>query len=288
MTQLDGGTRLKPLTEGGHIIEDEGTPLPQQPNLNFVGDGVVAADSGGKSVVTIPGSGGGGPQSIKPIDIAVGLNHEWLYDAFFYTILTDLLNHGYTKVGSGTLAFSSALGKLTITTTNLTGGSSEIQTVQAWKINNPLLKDDIFWRARVEVQNNAGGAVRFAYVGFIQSAVENQTLLVNALNAMNDSIAFISSEAQSSNFWTCMTQDGGVRTLTNTTVDSRNTIKKMEIRSIANGDIEFLIDGVVVATHSTNIPEGANILFRCGVLNLSDDTEVIELSGITIATTQLV
>jgi len=43
-----------------HVIEDEGVPLPQQTNLNFVGAGVIAADSGGVTIVTIPGGGGGG------------------------------------------------------------------------------------------------------------------------------------------------------------------------------------------------------------------------------------
>lgn len=44
----------------GHVIETDGTPLPQRPNLNFTGAGVSVADSGGKTVVTIPGGGGGG------------------------------------------------------------------------------------------------------------------------------------------------------------------------------------------------------------------------------------
>lgn len=44
---------------GGHTIEDEGTPLTQRANLNFVGSGVTVADAGGKTVVTIPGGGGG-------------------------------------------------------------------------------------------------------------------------------------------------------------------------------------------------------------------------------------
>lgn len=44
---------------GGHVIEDEGTPVTQQTNLNFVGAGVSVADSGGKTVVTISGGGSG-------------------------------------------------------------------------------------------------------------------------------------------------------------------------------------------------------------------------------------
>lgn len=43
---------------GGHVIEEEGTPLTQRANLNFVGAGVSVADTGGKTVVTINGGGG--------------------------------------------------------------------------------------------------------------------------------------------------------------------------------------------------------------------------------------
>lgn len=52
----------QPPSGGGHTIEDEGTPLTQQTSLNFVGAGVTAADSGGKTVVTIPGGGGAGDE----------------------------------------------------------------------------------------------------------------------------------------------------------------------------------------------------------------------------------
>ena len=47
---------------GGHVIEDEGTPVTQRPNMSFEGAGVSVADSGGKTVVTIPGGGGGGTE----------------------------------------------------------------------------------------------------------------------------------------------------------------------------------------------------------------------------------
>jgi len=38
---------------GGHVIEDEGTPLAQRPNMNFIGNGVVASDDGETTNVTI-------------------------------------------------------------------------------------------------------------------------------------------------------------------------------------------------------------------------------------------
>lgn len=47
---------------GGHVIEDEGTPLTQRAKLNFVGAGVTVTDDAGDdaTVVTIPGGGGSG------------------------------------------------------------------------------------------------------------------------------------------------------------------------------------------------------------------------------------
>lgn len=43
---------------GGHVIENDGTPLTQRADLNFTGAGVSVADSGGKTVVTIEGGAG--------------------------------------------------------------------------------------------------------------------------------------------------------------------------------------------------------------------------------------
>ena len=47
---------------GGHTIQDEGVPLAQRANLNFVGAGVIASDDSGNdaTVVTISGGGAGG------------------------------------------------------------------------------------------------------------------------------------------------------------------------------------------------------------------------------------
>lgn len=62
------GTTLSASGTGGYdTVEDEGTPLTQRSTMNFVGAGVTAADAGGKTVVTIPGGGGGG--TFEDIDI---------------------------------------------------------------------------------------------------------------------------------------------------------------------------------------------------------------------------
>lgn len=57
--KVDDGTNFVTLAGGGggHIIQDEGTPLTQRAVLNFQGPGVTAIDFGGDTVVTIPGGG---------------------------------------------------------------------------------------------------------------------------------------------------------------------------------------------------------------------------------------
>lgn len=47
------------------FVEDEGSSLPSRQTLNFVGAGVTATDSGGKTVVNIPGGGGGGGGNVN-------------------------------------------------------------------------------------------------------------------------------------------------------------------------------------------------------------------------------
>lgn len=51
---------------GGHTIQDEGTPLTQRTNLNFVGAGVTVTDDSGNdaTVVTISTSAGAGYQAV--------------------------------------------------------------------------------------------------------------------------------------------------------------------------------------------------------------------------------
>ncbi len=50
---------------GGHVIQDEGTPLVARGNLNFIGAGVVASDGVEDTTnVTISGGGGGAWQQI--------------------------------------------------------------------------------------------------------------------------------------------------------------------------------------------------------------------------------
>jgi len=55
---LDSGLTSKVNAQGGHQIQDEGSPLTDRTELNFVGAGVTGSDDGEKTVITIPGGGG--------------------------------------------------------------------------------------------------------------------------------------------------------------------------------------------------------------------------------------
>lgn len=53
-----GGKTVVTIAGGYSTVEDEGTPATQRTSLNFVGDMVAVTDSGGKTVATIDGKHG--------------------------------------------------------------------------------------------------------------------------------------------------------------------------------------------------------------------------------------
>lgn len=241
------------------------------------------------SYIPVQGETGGfslSPQQILPIEIAVNLNNKWLFDPFFYATLVDLRANGWTIAGTGLNTFSSSLGRLQLIAQIAIGGSSQIVSLQTFSIPSPVLKDNIFWRAIVDVPVNAG--TRFAHVGFIENSIEGSLTLGDALTNMGDVIGYIASEGQGNDNWFAMTQDAGVRTLTDTGVNCESK-RKMDCRSLDNGNIEFLIDDAVVATHSSNIPTGILLEFRCGNLILvSISSQTIQLFGVSVATSETV
>jgi hypothetical protein len=132
--KVDDGTSFTSIGSGsgGHIIEDEGTPVPQRATLNFVGSGVTVTDSGSKSVVTIPGGGGVGSYGrdlvvvVNPLDKTIPLSNTPISNSEVVSwnglILKPGVSNDYTISGS-TVTLNSAV-TLTI--------GDELQVVYAY------------------------------------------------------------------------------------------------------------------------------------------------------------
>lgn len=243
------------------------------------------------------GSGGGGPQGgviplvpgiIKPVHIAVNTKNKWLFDPFFYTNLASLLEHGYLTDGTAAV-FTNGSGTLTVSTAGTTAGVlASTLTHQSFNIPNPLEKDDIVFRALVK-SVDIGVVDTFTFIGLFETSVNGELTTTAALDTMGDSIGFlVGDDDLDVTNWVCITQVGTTRTTTDTGIDADNaTEKKLEFRSVSNGVIEFLIDGVVVASHSTNIPVGASLPFRVGALNAGGGPASIAINnGLSIASSE--
>lgn len=92
------------VTSGGYTtVEDEGTALLQRSTINFVGAGVTATDSGSKTVVTIPGGGGGAVNysNVFFVDAINGNNGTALRNDFTKPYLT--INQAIDNAGQGVL-----------------------------------------------------------------------------------------------------------------------------------------------------------------------------------------
>ena len=69
---LSGGFTPGTSSGGGYsTIQDEGAPLTQRATVNFTGAGVSCTDSGGITVCTITGGGGGGSANVVETSIAM-------------------------------------------------------------------------------------------------------------------------------------------------------------------------------------------------------------------------
>lgn len=100
---------------GGHTIEDEGTPLTARTSLNFTGAGVTAADSGGKTVVTI--SSGGDALTSNPLSQFAATTSSQLLG-----VLSDETGTGAAVFATSPTLVTPALGTpSSATLTNATG-----------------------------------------------------------------------------------------------------------------------------------------------------------------------
>ncbi len=93
---------------------------------------------------------------------------------------------------------------------------------------------------------------------------------------------FFKNDGSVDSNWHAITRAGGVETDTDTLIGLSDTYKRLEIQWRSNVSVTFLIDGVVVATHTANIPNDQNELlvidiFDLGVAPVSQAYQDIDL-----------
>lgn len=139
---------------------------------------------------------------------------------------------GVVRLTSGTGATATA--KLYIGSDSLRGFSGSKNAV---------------WEARVRTGTHT--ATVYFYNGFVE-----------AVNGSNLDYAMFTSDASNSGSWYCLTNNNGNTQTTNLTACSSTAWHMLRIELGAT-NVRFYIDGILVATHATQVPDEAMI----GILN---------------------
>ncbi len=252
---LDSNVTSK-LNAGGHTIQDEGSPLTDRPTLDFVGAGVTATDDSEntKTVVTIPGGGGLTRELVSNPDTDM-----WLYDEFFYPAPTTGLDQHYEKTGTFSAPTNVLHGQVQFQTTASTNAITRINTCGAGLLAmDPTKNFRIVWRAR-KVTSDANIAV-------LLGAYRDQgSKPGGAFPFSSPQPDYVFFRADGTGNWFAQTHDGTTPTSTDTAVATDTLFHTFEIRSDPSGpNIEYLIDGAIVATHTTNLPNN-NVAIFAGV-----------------------
>lgn len=130
----------------GHIIQDEGVDLAQQPRLNFAGAGVtVTNDAGGnKTVVTIPGNGHSiefeGSDITQRDDLNFTGDAVHVSDSGGKTVVD--INHKMSdgEVGNYQISTSIASNNLTVALKEMSGGDPSTTSPVLFRSGNSKLK----------------------------------------------------------------------------------------------------------------------------------------------------
>ena len=153
-------------TGGGHTIQDEGTPLTQRTNLNFVGTGVAVTDGGAgpdSTIVTInAGMGSGdvvGPASSTDGVVALfdGTTGKLLKNSLLQQkIVTSsgIITGGVLSIGSPTTKFSISDG-----TGILVNSTTGVATAVSWTGKTNITVTNIATQVATYVKIDSGGNV---------------------------------------------------------------------------------------------------------------------------------
>ena len=241
---LDSALTAK-VNSGGHQIQEEGSPLTQRSELNFVGEGVTASDDGEKTVVTIPLSGGGG---LNREDLASPVDDFWFYDEFFYPRPNTELPH-FEKQTASMNAFNGVGGLIVYGTSSVANNVARLNIcgagLQAINSGKRLIM-----RCRVRTLSVANTALG---LGFFADQSDGPSGTFPFSQKTNEGLGFF---LNGSGNVIAYTDDTTTPVSTDTGVAHDTSMHTYEIDFDPAGTptILFKIDGATVHTQTTNLP----------------------------------
>lgn len=131
---------------------------------------------------------------------------------------------------------------------------------EAWTVN---ASRDIYFATRI--RTNDADDIKF-YIGLGSTDVTGTTA-GPLLDGTNNSICFRNTAGNTTSF-TCVTEDDTTETVTSAVGDLADSVWK-ELAFVVRGTsrVEFYVDNVLVATHTTNLPDagdGLTLSFEVG------------------------
>ena len=252
---LDSSVASK-LNQGGHAIQDEGTPLTQQSNMNFVGAGVDATTGGeDTTIITIPGGGGGGIDHFAQIELLEDFFYKNPSDTWLTTVKYD------TRDGNGSsvsldVPDSPRFGGVILMRVNVTlnGQGSTFRANDVNTDGGHFLSDkNTTMRVRLALQDVTSRVDSFGLVDDPFSIFSIVTGTANCDNSVDEGFYF---KKESGGNWIAVSQDSNSGTETDTGVSATtNVMQDFEIVHIPGVSDVFSIDGNVVVTHTTDIAD---------------------------------
>jgi len=245
---LDSALQAKVNLAGGHGIQDEGTPLPTKPNLNFIGAGVTASD-GVEDTTDITIAGGGG--SLSREDLADPFTDFWFYDEFFYPDPSVHFPHYEKSVNSLDASTATVGGAVDYQTTNVANNVARINICGA---GMQVIDSSKRLIMKCRVQNFTGSlGTAGLMVGHFTASSDGPGGTFPFSNKTSRGLGFLldgtgNIKTYSDDGITPETTDTGV------SQDLLMHVYEVDFDPAGTPTITYKIDGNIVKTQTTNLP----------------------------------
>jgi len=266
---LNSALQAKVNQAGGHVIEDEGTPLSQRPNMNFIGAGVTASDDGETTNVTIPGGGG----SLSREEIGSPNDDFWIYDEFFYPTATDIDHLEHTE-NILSVPGTNTGGIIQQGTTSVTGNDTKMHTCGAGLATIDGTKKLILrWRAKLNIADENTG-----FICGLTKPNDGPQAPFPYVNKPGPIIVFFWDGVGNIDTYSDDGAAGVEQTDTGVAGDTAFHTYDIEFDPAGTPTITYKIDGTIVKTQTTNIPQG-NFVAWIGVQTGSASVKQIQIDS---------